>query len=105
MKKGSFYVRVVGKDGLEYLHVDGFRFSWNGHWYGLWHKERSAWIVIDIRSGMSVIKIPNRRTLQEHLTDELAQKLQDAYKKEFYQKVCDELCMKMYGGKWHDEDN
>ncbi len=100
MTKASFYIRQKKNDEVIYSHVDGFRFNWHDHPFGIWHKGRSQWVMIDIRSGLAIIQIPNRKDLDNHLTDDLFRKVAESYKKPFYKRVCDELNYHVYGDKW-----
>ncbi len=107
MTKASFYIRQKKNDETVYSQVDGYKFRWNLHDYGVWHKARGQWIIVDIKSGMSVIQIKNLKDLDNHLTTELANKLNAAYKKPFYKQACDALWFDRFQNTWsnYDETN
>lgn len=108
MNKASFYIRQWENGQFVFSHVDGYKFRWNLHDYGVWHKARGQWIVVDIKSGMSVIQIKNLKDLDNHLTTELANKLNAAYKKPFYKQACNLMSyVELSNNKWsnYDETN
>lgn len=107
MNRASFYIRQKKNEEVVYSQVNGFRFNWHDHPFGIWHKGRSQWIMVDIRSGMSVINIPNRKDLDKYLTTELANKLNAAYKKPWYKQACDSMFFELFNDKWsnYDETN